>query len=85
MSISEWGAPWVPSINTGIFFSFARSTIFAIGKTAPVTFDICVIAIIFVLLVMSFLISSISTSPFSLTGANLITAPFSVLKKFQGT
>ena len=37
MSISEWGEPGVPSINTGIFFSFARSTIFAIGKTAPVT------------------------------------------------
>ena len=80
MSISEWGAPCVPSIKTGIFFSFARSTIFVIGKIAPVTFEMCVIAIIFVLFVISFLISSISTSPFSLTWANYITALLSVLK-----
>ena len=70
----------MPSINTGIFFSFARSTIFVIGKIAPVTFDMCVIAIIFVLLDINFLIESISTSPSSLTGANLIIAPFSALK-----
>ena len=70
----------MPSIKTGIFFSFARSTIFVIGKIAPVTFDMCVIAIIYVLSVINFLIEFISTSPSSLTGANLIMAPFSDLK-----
>ena len=70
----------MPSIKTGIFFSFARSTIFVIGKIAPVTFDMCVIAIIFVLSVINFSIEFISTSPSSLTGANLIIAPFSDLK-----
>ena len=70
----------MPSIKTGIFFSFARSTIFVIGKIAPVTFDMCVIAIIFVLSVINFLIELISISPSSLTGANLIIAPFSDLK-----
>ena len=70
----------MPSIKTGIFFSFARSTIFVIGKIAPVTFDMCVIAIIFVLSVINFLIEFISIAPSSLTGANLIIAPFSDLK-----
>ena len=32
------------------YFSFARSTIFVIGKIAPVTFEMWVIAIIFVYL-----------------------------------
>ena len=47
------------------------------GFIAPVTFEIWVIAIIFVLEFISFFISSISTSPLSLTGANLIFAPVS--------
>ena len=40
---------------------------------------------IFVFEFISFLISSISTSPFLFTGANLIIAPFFCLKKCQGT
>ena len=66
----------MPSINTGIFFELAKSIIFFTGKIVPVTFEICVKAIILVLSVICFLNSSISTSPFSFTEANLITAPF---------
>ena len=65
--------------------AISRRTIFLIGIIAPVTFDIWVTAIIFVLLVINFLISSISTSPLSLHSANFIIAPFFSLIKCHGT
>tara|TARA_A100001015_G_scaffold284448_1_gene350920 strand:+ start:401 stop:583 length:183 start_codon:yes stop_codon:yes gene_type:complete len=55
------------------------------GNIVPVTFETCVTAINLVLLVISFFIESILTSPCLSHSANLITAPFLFLKKCQGT
>ena len=71
MSNFKCGAPWQPSTRTGIFFECASLVISLIGNIAPVTFDKCVIAIIFVFGVIFFSMLSRVTSPSELNSANL--------------
>ena len=77
--------PWQPSTTTTMPFEWANWVISLIGKTAPVTLDKWVIAIILVLSVISLSIFSIGISPSSLISANFILIFFDFLKKCHGT
>ena len=79
------GPPWQPSTKTIIPFECASWVISLIGRIEPVTFDKWVIAITFVLLVISFSIFSIGISPSSFISANLILMFLDCLRKGQGT
>ncbi len=84
-STGVWTAPWLPSTSTGMPRSWAmRQTSFT-GTTVPSTFDMWVIATIFVRGVSSFSNSSMRKLPSSATGAHLITAPRFSRRKFHGT
>jgi len=85
ISSFKWGAPWHPSTKTAIPFEWASSVISLTGKTDPVTFDKCVIAINFVFDVIFFSMLSKVISPSSLISANSIFIPLDCLKKCQGT
>ena len=65
--------------------AWASATISLIGSTVPVTFDICVTAMIFVRGVIALAKSSTEILPSSSQSTHFNTAPFRSRKKCQGT